>query len=415
MKIKNITSGQLNGRPRISAEIVWEDCNRPPYELYFETDPAFSADLTLSPHPFLVGCVVPALYYGEKRLQIDADVCPELKENLSKAIAVFNYWFSSDGINPMKIEAKSASVPVKNGRTNRAGFFFSGGVDSFSLLRQNRLQYPREHPGSLKDSILIYGLELDDPQSFQHVRASLQPVAESFDLEFIPVYTNLYLEYRPEDATNKFKFWWYYLMGSALAAVGHALANRLDSVSIASEYNLPQHVPHGCHPFLDPYYSSFDMSIHHEMFTMTRYEKVKLISSWDKALDNLRVCNQYKQYNEGALNCGRCEKCVRTMMALLAAGKLEHASAFPVRDVSPELAAKAIKLKAVRLPWYYELLEALPAVGRDDLVKVINDKIDAFDRSQNEGFLRKTVKKLDGRFFDGQLRELKNKIKPSSP
>ncbi len=414
MKITNITSSQLNGRPRISAKVTWEDCDRPPYELYFETEAEFSADLTCSPHPFLVGCVVPALFYGEKRVKVDEGICPELKDNLTNAIAVFNHWFPEERSDPLKIDAKTSESPVKNGRTNRAGFFFSGGVDSFSLLRHNRLEYPRRHPGYFKDSILIYGLELDDPQAFQYVHNSLQPVAELFDLNMIPVYTNIYLEYRQEDAKNKFVFWWYYLMGSALASVGHALANRLDSVSIASEYNLPQHVPHGCHPFLDPFYSSFDFRVRHEMFTLTRYEKVKLISDWENALENIRVCNIFDRYSEGALNCGKCEKCVRTMMALLAAGKLEQTSAFPTQDVSPALVRKAIKLKPTRLPWYYELIEPLSEAGREDLVKEINDAMDAFYLLQNESRFKKTMKAVDNKFLDGQLRKLHRKFRSSS-
>lgn len=415
MKISNITSSEgKNGRPRISAEVVWEDCERPSYQLYFETEPAFAADLTCSTHPFLTGCVVPAMYYGEKRLHVDEEVCPELKENLGKAIAVFNYWFPDDGIKPLKIEAKSASVPIKSGRKNRAGFFFSGGVDSFSVLRQNRLNYPRKHPGYLKDSLLIYGLELDDPQAFQYVYDSLQPVAELFGLHFIPVYTNLYLEYRKEDANNRFCFWRYYLVSAALSAVGHAFAKRLDSVSIASDYTLQQSVPHGSHPFLDSYYSSFDMSVHHEMFTMSRYEKVRLISDSEQMLANLRVCNMFNRYQEGALNCGKCEKCIRTMLALLAMGKLEQTSAFPVHDISPELARKAIRLKAMIGPFYNELIEPLTKAGRTDLVQVIHEKMEAFHQKQNESRLKKTIKAVDDNFFAGRLRKIYKKFSPST-
>ncbi len=51
------------------------------------------------------------------------------------------------------------------------------------------------------------------------------------------------------------------------------------------------------------------------------------------------------------LNCGKCEKCVRTMLALLALGVLHRSHAFPVNDVDEKLVASMDKLNDTSYPF----------------------------------------------------------------
>jgi hypothetical protein len=58
---------------------------------------------------------------------------------------------------------------------------------------------------------------------------------------------------------------------------------------------------------------------------VTRAEKVAFISEHEIAMEWLRVC--YK--DPDAYNCGRCEKCIRTMIGLRAADALERCRTLP--------------------------------------------------------------------------------------
>jgi hypothetical protein len=58
--------------------------------------------------------------------------------------------------------------------------------------------------------------------------------------------------------------------GAGRAAVCHAFAPRLDRVEIAVSFDLPNRVPCGSHPMLDPEYGSFDVRIRHRDVELSR-------------------------------------------------------------------------------------------------------------------------------------------------
>ena len=71
------------------------------------------------------------------------------------------------------------------------------------------------------------------------------------------------------------------------------------------------------------------------------------------------------------LNCGKCEKCVRTMAELVALGILDKTEAFIENDISADqLSTFNINIRH-REPFYREMLPLLKERGRDDLVDTI--------------------------------------------
>ena len=126
------------------------------------------------------------------------------------------------------------------------------------------------------------------------------------------------------------------------------------------------------HPLIDPYYSGAGLQIRHEDLTKSRLDKVRIVANWHEGLQNMRVCGP----NWPGENCGRCEKCIRTMLELLALGVLDKTEAFPLNDVSAD------QVKGVWLPYdttdystqvveYSELIPAFEAQGRHDLAEAI--------------------------------------------
>jgi len=400
MIIEGFKKEKKSGRARISALIKWEDCARPDHEVYFETSEEFEKDLTLTPHPFLVGSVIPAIHFGEKRIKIGEEVCPELRHGLITVMSWMRHWFGHEtAALETKVKREMESKP------HRAASFFSGGVDSYSILRLNHLAFPEEHPWRIRDGIIVFGLEQDDPQVFERVRNSMQSAADEIGITLVPVYTNIYLNYRSED--KGYAFWFYKFQSSALSSVAHALSNRITVASIASDYGVADQWPHGTDPRLDPNFSSADLRIRHDGVSLTRFERIKLISEWEPALRHLRVCNQFKRYGKDKFNCGRCEKCVRTMLALVSLGILERTEAFPGKDVSPDM-LRPVNRRTY--PLYVDLIAPLGKRGRHDLVKAVNDRLAECDRTEKRDRLKAKIKDLDSRFLNGGIKKINSFI-----
>ncbi len=361
---------EIAGRVRVSARVSWEDCDRPAREVFLETPEPHGADLSPNPDAFLVGCLVPALYLGEARVSVRAPVCPELLENLETAMAVLHTWYGPR-YRPVPIEAP-ARAPAEP-TTPGTGLFLSGGADSLAALRRNHLRYPPGHPARAGHGFLVHGFDIGGVVErgakypvFDRAQAAMEAVARDAGIALVPVYTNL------RHLCDERQLWLEKFFGAVLAAVGHGFAVRNHRVEIASSYDLANLAPCGSHPLLDPLYGSLAVRVRHRDVELSRLDKLRVVAGWDTAFQNLRVCLQNVP---DRLNCGWCEKCVRTMTALVALGCLDRTRAFVEDDVAPELLARAKMTINHREPFYAELVAPLRARGRHDLADVIETRL----------------------------------------
>ena len=395
MKIKNIQQKNQNNRARIQATVTWEDCDFPSQEIYFETTQDYAHYLSPSPDAFLVGNIMRAMHFGEKRLKIDGEICPELKQNLITAMSLISHWFDSEEL--VCIEAKTSSQPP-NQTSPRAGLFLSGGVDSLAVLRSNRLNFPLEHPQSIKDCIVVYGQDMGrgknhtrDLGLYKHRLQRLQEIAIDAKVNLIPLYTNF------KTISGKKEINGYLngnkMLGADLAAIGHVLSNQLNIINISSSSHIPYLKPLGCHPLLDIYYSSSNLRVRHEGITLSRFEKTQLLADWNTGLHNIKVCLQpvmksrsNSDFNK--FNCGQCEKCIRTMTALVALAKLKQSRAFLEDDISPELLNKVFIQDEYQKSCYQELITPLKTMGRNDLVNVIQKIIFKYNLKRELGLIK---------------------------
>lgn len=416
MKVENLRLETNGDGAKAVATVRWEDCARPAQELYFGTTAEFAGSLSCNPDAFLVACIMPAMHFGEQRLSIEGDICPELRVGLWTAMHWMRLWWYEPARELVRIEAKTRTGPPSPRIPDRAGVFFSGGIDALATVRANRLSYPPEHPGSIKDGLLVRGLEVRDPGVFGHVWGAVSALAGHAGATLIPIDTNI-RELGPVDDREFWgRFWLEEFMGACLSSVAHAFARRLTRASINSDYDVTNVIPLGSHPLVDPNYSSNDLAIRHEGITMSRFEKTRLVSGWGPALRHLRVCNRTELYQPGRLNCSNCEKCVRTMLALLALGVLDRAEAFPVREVSEELVMATVTLQPSTFPLYRELIAPLEATGRHDLVRAIRRKMAEHRRREARKARRRALIEpivgFDERKLGGILRKVKRAVRP---
>ncbi len=376
MKISNFVSNTKDNLARVSATLVWEDRDRPSEEIYVATTPEFAKDLSCNPNTFLLAATMVAFRYGEKRVLIDAEICPELRDGLITSMHWMRSWYKLER-DIIQIEAKTNLKASNIGKADRAGMFFSGGIDSFATLRKNHLSFGEEHPGYIKDCLIVYGISDTQLDEFEQAFISLTPVAKTAGVTLIPVYTNIYRHIRDLEDKN-FTFWRYYFVGAALAAIAHAFVTRLNLVYIASSrLNLVyiassceiEHIePLGSHPLTDPNYSSYDLRIKYDGVYLSRLDKTKLVADWDVAIQNLRVCDN-PILPTGYLNCGQCGKCIITMATLAALDALHKTDVFPTKEFSKKLLLKADPQTVLEKGKYQSLIPLFASIGRYDLVQ----------------------------------------------
>jgi hypothetical protein len=116
--------------------------------------------------------------------------------------------------------------------------------------------------------------------------------------------------------------------------------------------------PKMTHPTLDPHFSTEATKIVH-FGSAGRMEKMARISRSQVALDRLDVCKD--DHPAGELNCGYCERCLRTMIGLHVYGALARCHAFQ----RPLETGRLLTLERIGEP--HSWLELLYALGDTEL------------------------------------------------
>jgi hypothetical protein len=373
MWIGNIESILRHERRRSCAEVTWEDSDLPTHPLQFEV-PIWTKSTGLSPEAFLLACFPLAARHGEQRVHIDAPVCPMLVEGLH---TVHAWWVNWGLINtPMpKIEAPLQSPRIDTAR--RSSAFLSGGLDSLHMLLRNRKMYRPSDPAYIHDALVIHGFDIGkrngrlESEHFELTIARLTPLAAAVNLRLVPCWSNL------RQLPTLPGVWSYLHHGAALAAVANAATIDPVQIFIGATFHVKCMMPWGSHPLIDVHYSSQRVAFIHEGSRFSRLEKVREVAESELALASLRVCPANVP---GLLNCGNCEKCIRTRLELLAAGH-DHTPTFGPSAVAPDTLERNLAIEtAYQASFYHELVAPLAEHGFRQLSQILADKLDARNR-----------------------------------
>jgi hypothetical protein len=408
MKITDLRREEIPGGARIRARAEWEDSDRPARDLYIEVAGPAAVHLRPSPDAFLLAGIVPAFHHGERRLLVEGPVCPLLRDGVPASLGLLRSWFGPD--RPMiAIEATGGFRASPFAGPRGLGTFFSGGVDSLFALRKSMTEIPAGHPFAVTAALQVVGHDSADPERgywspshTEEVRRSAASAAAAARVEFIPVRCNLRM-LEPAD-----EFYIRQSCGALLAAAATALAGRFENVLHPSTVAADQLAAFGNHPLLDVGYSSSAIGILHHGLGISRQEKIWLLAQWPEGRRHLRVCNTWP-IPEGYLNCGVCEKCLRTRVGLLVLGRLDDVPTFPPGEISPEQIERTTARRDFETYWS-ELVEPLRAIGRDDLARAVESRTRLHRREMawfGEAGWRGALRRLDRRYLGGRLLALR--------
>jgi hypothetical protein len=368
MLIRNVGREDDGGVARVTADVVWEQADRPELTLFSEAADLGCGMLWADPNALLLACLLPAWHHGERRVSVEGAVCPALLLRLRSALTSLATWYPQLRVPPV-IEAEIlARQPLQSGAIS----FLSGGIDSLATLRWSMLHLPPDHPQAVRTCAAVIYEKQPSRDTSEHerrvapVKAALEPITRDARVSLVPVVTNMWWL---DGDGYFFDEKWH---GSVLASVAHFLSRGGLHAYIGAGDSTADLVPWGSHPMLDPFYSSGHMAIEHHAVGLTRLEKTALVAQWPAGLRNIRVCPKGGNWSD---NCGTCEKCIRTMTTLVCLGALDMAASFPDRDVTPELLATISEHAMLPTPAYalvyVPLIEPLRARGRGDLADAL--------------------------------------------
>jgi hypothetical protein len=382
MRIEEVTRLTANGSTRLSARLVWEDGERAADTLWYEWPASFESDVAPSTAALAVAALPLAMVNGERRVRAAEPVCALLREHLNDVAQLFATWYPELSAPRIDVEALRGATDPSAGV---AAICLSGGVDSLAALVDNHTALHTGHRERIRAGIYVAGLNTHDfvdaervPARFARHEAYVRQLGaycHVAGLQLVPVATNirsLYADWPTWERAGP---------AAALSAIGHAMP-RVRALTIASAGNGVAVSRSGTEPLLDPLYSSYALSIRTAHAGVSRVDKVRMIAAQPAALSVLRVCLAHELPAEGTINCGRCEKCLRTMLALEACGVLEHTPTFPVRQIAPAMLEALDIGLARRAVHYRRVLEALRERGRDDLARVLERRLAEFERRE---------------------------------
>lgn len=291
---------EANGLATVSVTI--ESPNQERRRLWYRLPAEYSPLLASTFNPFVVATLLLAMRYHSPTI-IHGQVSPSLLQNLEEFQAAWSAWEPAQ-YRPVEIRADiEQEQPLANG-LDKAIATFSGGVDScFTVFRHHSGTCGRWQR-NLQAGLMIHGMDipLEEEQGFTKAAEKARALLATLGMELIPIATNFrQLPLKWEDA-----------FGTGMVSCLMMLQGGYTTGLIASSFPYQAlSFPYGSNPITDSMLSSNAFKIVHDGAAFPRLEKMREIINWPEALQSLRVCwqGQYKDRN-----CGRCEKCIRTIL-----------------------------------------------------------------------------------------------------
>ena len=312
-----------NGKHIVSAVIEYDQDVDMPSELWFRVDEEFASHVSTRADAF-VSCLLSVARELREDIEIRADFSPQLLIGLQELQYIQEAWFKQNRLISLKANNLVPSVAKNNNSVNSCNI--SGGVDSsytlWSLLPENQpIPELQIHYG-------IFGEELSHPdsgiRSVNSYGPDLKRLVNSLGVEFLAVGSNLPLftaNNKPWLALSRGRFSIPMLFSSLISTHFKPSSNWYEALK-----------PSDFHPMLDHLFSIESLRIFPHAANLTRFQKLKEISNWPPIHEYFQVCNVG---DKDALNCCRCNKCYRTMIALDILGVKENFNSFhlPLRKI----------------------------------------------------------------------------------
>ena len=332
MRIGNLRSRRTDsGGILVEADVDGET-------LWFASD---DAALVASPEAFASALLIPATIKGEP-LVVEACLDRSWLESVPAIQRLAKEWWQFPGTGVIAADVIDAARAARRER---------------AMLHGGRGFVSRPHP-------------CQDAARGARTRARIRiPIEESAPSQSLPsAFSRNRRSVRREGGTDYhqpaapqrrvFGTSWEQGHGGALAALGHLLSEEVERLVIPSSFPYHDSKPWGSHWELDHLWSSRRLAVEHADATLRRDGKVRAIVNQKPVLRHLQVCSETRKAGPPG-NCSKCEKCVRTMIALAMCGRLADCDVFDLRRPIEKRVDDLPIVKAHLVSIYEELLAGI--------------------------------------------------------
>jgi len=276
--------------------------------LWYSVPSEYRPALTKSSDPFVVAILFRVMRESAD-LIVHGEASPSLLRNLEEFQAAWASW-RPDRYTKIEVVADVEREQPRTSNPDEAIAAFSGGVDSSFTVFRHRTErcgrLSRTLPAAVVAQWSSSAHEVND--AIERAADKSAKMLASLGMNLIRVRTNV-----RERGDS-----WHDAHGATIASCLMLLQGGYAEGLIASSRpyrNLT--LPYGSSPVTDWLMSSDAFQIVHDGAAFTRSEKIRELANWPEALRYLQVCWEGGQPDR---NCGRCEKCIRNILAFRAAG-----------------------------------------------------------------------------------------------
>jgi hypothetical protein len=254
--------------------------------------------------PYLIATILQAMHEG-RTIVARGTVSAELLSNLTEFCDFWNCC-APEYFKKIEIVCDRIETSKNTKSLNKAIAGFSGGLDGTFLVWRHITKQAGHRTQPLSSCVMIHGFDIPlvNEAFFNKNFAAAKKTLDAVGLPLISIRTNIL------DVVTVHIL---YSQNTALVSSLQFLKSKFDIALIASaeSYNNLLIPWGGSLPLNDPLLSSRSLKVLHDGAGYSRSEKAKCIADWADGIAALRVC--WSTEFSSALNCGRCEKCLRTM------------------------------------------------------------------------------------------------------
>ncbi len=325
---------------RRQAEVAFRTPHLPP----LETDDPYL------PIAFLLGMQT------RRRVVMEGPVSEPLLASLDAVGEDLCSWYPD--LRAPRVHAPAAVAPPPV-RARGTATFFSGGLDSFYTAIT--------HADEITHLVFVHGFDvgLDDCVLRDLVVARTREAAATLGKPLVEVETDL------RHLSDRYANWaWYSHAG--LVAVALLLSAHFSEILVPATLAIA-HRPQALRGDADRETWSGGLArIRSDGAEATRPEKARAVADHAAAQEHLRVCWENRG---GAYNCGRCPKCVRTLINLEAAGVRERFGTFPAELEPDTIRALPVATRSERQMLEESLWMAEAEGRRPDLTRLLRERL----------------------------------------
>ena len=324
---------ERHGRPALSAAVQVDGDRKLPPTLDFWVRRGSLSPQARRADAFVVALLPLAMRRGEPVI-VEGPVSVALAHGLRSLQEVLATWWPAL-FRPVPVHyAQLDAAP--EARPGGVGGCFSGGVDSYYTVLSHLADSEPLPAYRLTHALINHRFsQLDDGRPdddrAERLHGLYAPVLARWGVELMLVESILrsFREHILRDGGRMKSY------GSALLCWAHALGTHFGRFHLAghSTWAYRDMTPFGSHVALDHHLGTDQLQVMHFGAGATRSERIERITREPEVRRTLRVCLTQSGLTDApdtVINCGRCYKCVRTLMVLDMLGRREACTSFPV-------------------------------------------------------------------------------------